>query len=172
MRVFNKKDGGIVQLVDKADMEEWPIELPLIFIEYIRNNKLETYEDPKVKKEIEAYLDEILSDVAIPRMINVLDGENKDEIVPVLERIDDLAKKKIDLVKPMKSYVEKLENNKNKEVNKLSSSILNAFAKEEKKKALAKKRKIMRDMEQDFLQGKISDQEYAKARKEYLLLKD
>ena len=172
MRMFYKKDGGVVQLIDKKDMEEWPIELPLIFIEYIRNNKLDTYDDPNVKKEIEKYLDEILTDVAIPGMIKVLDGEELDEIEQALQRIDELAKKKIDLVKPMKPYVEKLENKTNSEIKKLTSSILSAFVKEERKKILAEKRKIMREKEQGFLEGKISPEEYANARKEYLQLRD
>ena len=172
MRMFHKKDGGVVQLIDKEDMEEWPVELPLIFIEYIRNNKLDTYEDPKIKRDIEKYLDEILTDVAIPRMIEVLDGEKTDEIEQTLQRIDELAKKKLDLVKPLKPYIEKLEEKGKIGVKKLTSSILNAFVKEERKKVLAEKRKHMREMEQQFLEGKISPEDYAKARKEYLLLKD
>ena len=170
--MFHKKDGGVVQLIDKEDMEEWPVELPLIFIEYIRNNKLDTYEDPKVKKDIEKYLDEILADVAIPRMIEVLGGEKTGEIEQTLQRIDELAKKKLDLVKPLKSYIENLEEKGKNDVKRLTSSILNAFIKEERKKVLAEKRKHMREMEQQFLEGKISPEDYAKARKEYLLLKD
>ena len=172
MRMFYKKDGGVVQLIDKKTMEEWPIELPLIFIEYIRNNKLDTYDDPKVKKEVEKYLDEILTDVAIPGMIKVLDGEDLDEIEQALQRIDELAKKKIDLVKPIKPYIEKLEPKNKSEIKKLTSSILGTFVKEEKKKVLAEKRKIMREKEQGFLEGKISPEEYANARKEYLQLRD
>jgi len=72
MKIFNKKDDGIVQLIDKEKMKEWPIELPLIFIEYIRNNQLKTYEGSKLKKEIEQYLDEVLKDVALPGLIKVL----------------------------------------------------------------------------------------------------
>ena len=170
--MFYKKDGGVVQLIDKKTMEEWPIELPLIFIEYIRNNKLDTYDDPKVKKEVEKYLDEILTDVAIPGMIKVLDGEDLNEIELALQRIDELAKKKIELVKPIKPYIEKLENNNNSEIKKLTSSILSAFVKDERKKILAEKRKIMREKEQGFLEGKISPEDYAKARKEYLQLRD
>ncbi|TFG25026.1 MAG: hypothetical protein EU532_12065 [Promethearchaeota archaeon] len=172
MRMFYKKDGGVVQLIDKKDMEEWPIELPLIFIEYIKNNKLDTYDDPNVKKDVEKYLDEILTDVAIPGMIKVLDGEDFGEIEQALERIDELAKKKIDLVKPIKPYIEKLDSKNKPEIKKLSSSILNAFVKEERKKVLAEKRKIMREKEQGFLEGKISPEEYANARKEYLQLRD
>lgn len=172
MKIFHKKDGGIVQLIDINKMKEWPIELPLIFIEYIRNNQLKTYSDTKVQKEIETYLDEILRDVAIPRLIEVLDGNNHEEIITALIRIEDLAKKKIGLVEPIKPYLGNLENNKNKEINKLCKSIVELFAKEEKKKKLADQRKIMRQKEKDFLIGKINGEEYAKARREYLTLKD
>ena len=172
MKIFNKKDGGIVQLIDKEKIKEWPIELPLIFIEYIRNNQLKTYEDSKLKKEIEQYLDEVLEDVAIPGLIKVLDGDNFEETNKALVRIDELAKKKIDLVKPIKPYVEKLVKKDNKEIRKLSNSILESFAKAEKRKRLAEKRKIMQEREKEFLAGNISGEEYAKARKEYLILKE
>ena len=60
----------------------------------------------------------------------------------------------------------------NKEVKRLSKSILNSFKKAERKKKLAEKRKVMQEKEKDFLAGKISGEEYAKARKEYLILKE
>ncbi len=172
MKIFNKKDGGIVQLIDKEKMKEWPIELPLIFIEYIRNNQLKTYEGSKLKKEIEQYLDEVLKDVALPGLIKVLDGDNFEETNKALVRIDELAKKKIDLVKPIKPYVEKLVKKDNKEIRKLSNSILESFAKAERRKRLAEKRKVMQEREKEFLDGKISGEEYANARKEYLILKE
>ena len=172
MKIFYKKDGGIVQLIDKEKIKEWPIELPLIFIEYIRNNQLKTYEGSKLKKEIEQYLDEVLKDVAIPGLIKVLDGDNFEETHKALVRIDELAKKKIDLVKPIKPYLEKLVKKDNKEIRKLSNSILESFAKAERRKRLAEKRKIMQEREKEFLAGNISGEEYANARKEYLILKE
>ncbi|TKJ21998.1 MAG: hypothetical protein CEE42_13430 [Promethearchaeota archaeon Loki_b31] len=172
MKIFYKKDGGIVQLIDKEKIKEWPIELPLIFIEYIRNNQLKTYEGSKLKKEIEQYLEEVLKDVAIPGLIKVLDGDNFEETNKALVRIDELAKKKIDLVKPIKPYVEKLVKKDNKEIRKLSNSILESFAKAERRKRLAEKRKIMQEREKEFLAGNISGEEYANARKEYLILKE
>ena len=69
MKIFNKKDGGVVQLIDKEKMIEWPVELPLIFIEYIREKKLDSYDDVNIKKQVSAYLEEILRDIAIPRLI-------------------------------------------------------------------------------------------------------
>ncbi|MHA1460087.1 MAG: hypothetical protein ACTSO8_01290 [Promethearchaeota archaeon] len=172
MKIFHKKDGGIVQLIDKEKMKEWSVELPLIFIEYVRNNQLKTYNDTKLKKEIEQYLDEVLKDVAIPGLIKVLDGDNFEEINKALVRIEELAKKKIEMVKPIKPYIENLQDKENKEVKRLSNSILNSFNKAERKKKLAEKRKVMQEKEKDFLAGKISGEEYANARKEYLILKD
>ena len=172
MKIFYKKDGGIVQLIDKEKIKEWPIELPLIFIEYIRNTQLNTFKGSKLKKEIEQYLDEVLKDVAIPGLIKVLDGDNFEEINKALVRIDELAKKKIELVKPIKPYIEKLVKKNNKEIKKLSKSILESFAKAERRKRLADKRKIMQEREKEFLAGNISGEDYAKARKDYLILKE
>ncbi|MFW9948551.1 MAG: hypothetical protein ACFFKA_00320 [Candidatus Thorarchaeota archaeon] len=172
MKIFHKKDGGIVQLISKEKMKEWPIELPLIFIEYVRNNQLNAYNDSKLKKDIEQYLDEVLKDVAIPGLINVLNGDNFEEINKALVRIEELSKKNIELVKPIKPYVENLLKKENKEVNKLSKSILESFNKAERRKTLVEKRKIMQEKEKEFLAGKISGEEYAKARKEYLILKE
>ena len=172
MRVFNKKDGGIIQLIDKEKMEEWPIELPLIFVEYIRSNKLDSYGEPQVKKEVEKYLDEITKDIAIPRLIGVLEGDNVEEITLALTRLEELSRKNIDMARPIESYLKNLIQNKNKKISGLAKKISNNFAKADRKKELAKKRKIMQDKEKKFLAGKLSPQEYAKARKEYLELKE
>ncbi len=172
MRIFHKNDGGIVQLIDKDKMQEWPVELPLIFIEYIREKQLPLYEEAKLKKEISTYLDEILKDVAIPRLISVLEGDNNEEIISALERIEELSKKNIEMTRPIKSYLEKLLKNKNKKILKLAQNISDNFTKADRKKELAKKRKVMREKEKLFLAGKISGEEYAKVRREYLTLKE
>lgn len=172
MRLFKKKDGGIVQLIDKKKMEKWAVELPLIFIEYIRSSKLESYDDDKVKKDVEEYLDEILKDVAIPRLTKVLEGKKKEEIIDALQRIKDIAKENLDMTKPIKSYLEDLSKNKNKEISKLADDILDLFRKEERRKELAKKRKKMNKIEQKFIDGKVSAEEYAQVRKEYILFRD
>lgn len=172
MRIFNKKDGGVVQLIGKEKMNEWPVELPLIFIEYIRDKQLNNYEDPNIKKQISKYLDEILKDVAIPRFIDVLEGDANEEIVKALVRIEELSKKNVEMAKPIQPYLKNLLSNKNKEIVKLAKNINKIFAKAERKKELAKKRKTMQEKEKNFLNGKISAEEYAKSRKDYLLLKE
>ena len=172
MRIFQKKDGGIVQLIGKEKMQDWPVELPLVFIEYIRDKQLGTYGDKKVEKEISAYLDEILKDVAIPRLISVLGGDDQDEIILALKRIEELSKKNIEMARPIKPYLEILLKNNNKSITKIAQSISDNFQKAERRKELAKKRGIMREKENQFLAGKISGEEYAKARKEYLTLKE
>jgi len=172
IRVFHKKEGGIVQLIDKEKMQEWPVELPLIFIEYIREKQLQKYEDTNVRKEISNYLDEILKDVAIPRLISVLEGNDTNEIISSLQRIEELSKKNVEMTRPISSYLKNLLKNNDKRIVKLAQNISNNFDKADRKKELAKKRKIMREKENLFLEGKISGEEYAKARKEYLTLKE
>ncbi|MFW9950792.1 MAG: hypothetical protein ACFFKA_11795 [Candidatus Thorarchaeota archaeon] len=172
MRIFHKRNGGIIQLIDKEKIQEWPVELPLIFIEYIRNNLLNNYEDSNIKKDIETYLNEILEEVAIPRLIDVLDGNNIEDIIMALKRIEDLSKKKIELVDPIKQYLPDLKKRNNEEISKLCNSIIENFEKVEKRKKLTEKRNIMRQKEKDFLEGKITGEDYAKARKDYLILKD
>ena len=171
IRVFQKKDGGIVQLIDKEKMEEWPVELPLIFIEYVKNNQLKSYDDNKLKKEVENYLNEVLNDVAIPRLIDVLESDKEDEILDALIRLEELSKKNIDQMEPIKPYLKKLATLKNEKVQSLLTKISERFSSEEKKKELDTKRKLMQQKEKDFLAGKISGEEYAKIRKEYLLLR-
>lgn len=172
MRIFHKKDGGIIQLIDKDKMEEWSVELPLIFIEYIKDKQLEKYEDAKVKKDVSAYLDEILKDVAIPRLISVLEGEDDEETISALERIKEISKKNVDMARPIKPYLDNLSKSKNKNIVKITQDISNNFIKADRRKELAKKRKIMQERETQFMAGKISGEDYAKARKEYLSLKE
>jgi hypothetical protein len=170
IKVFKKKDGGVIQLVGKEKMKEWPIELPLLFIEYIRNKQIDSY--GSARKDVENYLNEVMKDVAIPRLISVLKGVDDDEIILALTRIEEISRKDADIAKPIKKYLEDLLNKDNKQIVKLAQTISNNFTKAERKKELAQKRKIMREKEQLFLEGKISGEEYAKARKEYLTLKD
>ena len=171
MKVFQKKDGGIVQIIDKDKMKEWPVELPLIFIEYIRNNQLKSYDDNNLKKEVESFLDDVLNDVAIPRLIDVLESDKEDKILEALIRLEELSKKNIDQMEPIKPYLKKLATLKNEKVQSLLTKISERFSSEEKKKELDTKRRLMQQKEKDFLAGKISGEEYAKIRKEYLLLR-
>ena len=100
------KDGGVVQLADKEKMQEWPIELPLLFIEYIRSKQLDSY--GSAKKEVEQYLDEILKEVAIPRLINVIKGVDNQEIILALTRIEEISRKNTEMAKPISRYLDDL----------------------------------------------------------------
>jgi hypothetical protein len=171
MRVFEKKDGGIVQIINKEKMDDWPVELPLIFIEYIKNNQLKSYDDSKLRKEMENYLDEVLNEVAIPRLIEVLDSDKEEKILEALIRLEELSKKNIEQMEPIKPYLTKLSNLKNNTIQDLLEKISDRFSKEEKRKELLTKRKLMQQKEKEFLEGKISAEEYARIRKEYLLLR-
>lgn len=170
MRVFRKKDGGVIQLIDKEKMMDWPVELPLIYIEYIRSERIETYDD--AKKEVSDYLEEVLKDVAVPRLIEVLEGDNVKEIIEALDRIDNIANQNLDMARPIKPYLEDLVGNKNKEIKERADNILDLFRKEERRKELNKRRRKMKEKEDLFMQGKISADEYAEARRKYIEFRD
>ena len=170
IRIFKKKDGGVVQLIGKENMAKWPIELPLLFIEYIRTKQLGSYGD--AKKEVEKYLDEIMTDVAIPRLVSVLEGDDNETIIIALTRIEEISRKDIEMAKPIRKYLNNLLTKNNKQIVKLAQAISKNFVNAERKKELAQKRKSMREKEKLFLEGKINGEEYAKARKEYLTLKE
>ena len=170
IRIFKKKDGGVVQLIDKELMKEWPIELPLLFIEYIKTKQLDNY--GSTKKEVEKYLDEIMTDVAIPRLVSVLEGDDIEEIILALTRIEEISRKDVNMAKPIKKYLPNLLKKNNKQIVKLTQAISKNFTNAERKKELAQKRKDMREKEKLFLEGKIGAEEYGKARKEYLTLKE
>ena len=112
-------------------MHDWPIELPLIFVEYIRSKKLDSYKDPQIKKEIEQYLNEITKDIAIPRLMSVIEGENEEEIILALSRIEELSNKNIEMVIPIKPYLENLINKNNKDIVSIAKRISNNFIKAE-----------------------------------------
>ena len=169
MKLFKRKDGVIIQLIDKDKMQNWPVELPLIFIEYIRSNQLDNY--GSAKKEVEKYLDEVMKDVAVPRLISVLEGNEDEATILALERIEELSKKNLEMTKPIKPYLNNLIDSKNKEIGNLAKNISKIFERAARNKEIANNRKIMREKEKDFLAGKINAEEYAKIRKEYLTLK-
>ena len=76
------------------------------------------------------------------------------------------------MAKPIKKYLTDLLKKNDKQIVKLAQAISKNFTNAERKKELAEKRKMMREKEKSFLEGKISGEEYARARKEYLTLKE
>lgn len=170
MRTFRRKDGGVIQLIDKDRMNDWPVELPLIYIEYIRSERMETYGD--AQKEVSNYLDGVLKDVAVPRLIEVLEGDNIEEILDALERIAKIADQNLDMARPIKPYLEDLLESKNEEIKERADNILDEFRKEKRRRELNKRRRKMKEKEDLFMEGKISADEYAEARRNYIEFRD
>ncbi|MFX1601236.1 MAG: hypothetical protein ACFFB6_11625, partial [Promethearchaeota archaeon] len=91
IKLFYKEDGGIVQLIEMEKIQEWPIEMPFIFVEYIKSNKLRSYRDTKVEAEISKYLDDILNKTALPRVKQIFLGSNHEEIRSTLSIFEELS---------------------------------------------------------------------------------
>lgn len=120
IRIFHKKDGGVVQLIDKEKIADWPIELPLKFVEDVRS-KLKSYRDDKVEEEISKYLDEILNSLAIPKIKAIFESGSQDEIITILTDFEELSEINAGAIKPIQSLLENLTKKTNK---KISSSAL------------------------------------------------
>jgi hypothetical protein len=124
IKIFHKKDGGIVQLIDKEKIMDWPIELPLKFVEDVRS-KLKSYRDPNVEEEISNYLDDILTTLAIPRIKETLENSTKDSIISLLSSFEELSETNIGAIKPIRSIIENLTKNTDKTIVASAKRILN-----------------------------------------------
>jgi hypothetical protein len=181
MKIFRLPDGHILQLADEAKIKTWNAEMPLIFIGNIKEKRLPQYrkEYPKaVVKEIEDYLDGILENVAIPKLINTLQYGKAEEKLIVAENIQALSESNPDQLKIAIPHIQTAVGDKDKQVAKLMGSALNNYQKAQKRKQTVKKRKILTNLRKqmdkvdiDFAEGKISDSDYITQQKEYLKLK-
>ena len=124
MKLFYKNDGGVIQLIELEKIKEWSIEMPFIFVEYIRNNKLRSYRDVKVEADISKYLNEILNKSAIPRVKQIFEGSNQAEILSTLSIFEELSETNSRAVIPIQNLLETLTNQTDKKIVSQARKIL------------------------------------------------
>lgn len=124
IRIFRKKDGGIVQLIDKEKINEWPIEFPLKFVEDVRS-KLKSYRDINVQDEISKYLDEILTTLAIPNIKEAFESGTRETLSSMLSSFEELSETNAEAIKPIIPLLENLTKNNDKNVAGSAQRILN-----------------------------------------------
>ena len=71
MKIFRASDNRIIQLTDPEKIKMWNPEMPLLFIGFIREKRLPFYHK-SIQKPISDYLDEILEQIAIPKLSEAL----------------------------------------------------------------------------------------------------
>ena len=151
--------------------------MPLIFIGFIREKQLQNY--PKsVKKEVEVYLDNVLKNIAMPKLVNALKSPKDEERLNVANNLMEISNTNPDLLKIALPQIEKCLNDKNKNIAVVMKNTLKNYTKAQKKKQTAKKRqqlkKIRSNMDKfdiEFAEGRISDEDYLIEQKKYLKLK-
>ncbi|UCC19160.1 MAG: hypothetical protein JSV62_13825 [Promethearchaeota archaeon] len=124
IKLFYKENGGVIQLVELEKINEWPIEMPFIFVEYIKTNKLRTYRDPKVEEQISQYLSDILNKTAIPKVKQVFEGSNQEEILSILSIFEELSETNTRAVTPIQNLLENLTKQTNKTIVSQARKIL------------------------------------------------
>lgn len=181
MKVFRTTDGRIVQMADRSQIEKWDAEMPLLFIGFIKEKRLPLYrkEYPKsLVKAVEVYLDEILENVAIPKLISALSSNNKEELLNVAENIVKISEANPDQLKIALPHLEKTIPSASKTIAKLLEKAANNYKKAQKRKQTAQKRKkltaLRKEMDivdRNYSDGNLTDEEYLAKQKDYLKLK-
>lgn len=116
IKLFYKENGGIVQLIEIEKIQEWPIEMPFIFVEYIKSNKIRSYRDNKVEADILKYLNEILNKIAIPKIKQIFEGSNQAEILSTLSIFEELSETNSRAVIPIQGLLENLTKQTDKKI--------------------------------------------------------
>ncbi|MFX0135227.1 MAG: hypothetical protein ACFFDN_16405 [Candidatus Hodarchaeota archaeon] len=124
IKLFHKDDGGVIQLIEIEKINEWPIEMPFIFVEYIRSNKLRSYRDPKIQAEISQYINEILNKTAIPKVKQIFNESNQEEILSILSIFEELSETNTRAVIPIQNLLENLTKQTNKKIATQAQRIL------------------------------------------------
>ena len=176
MKIFLDKT-RIIQLADKKMIEGWNAEMPLLFIGYIREKRISTY--PKsVQKEVSDYLDDILENSAIPMLLTALNNKNIEVRKNVANSIVQVSENNPNMLKIALSHMEQASNDKNTDVADAMKKALKNYQKYlrrlktvAKRKELTVLRKKMDEIDNQFAEGKISDNDYVKEQKNYLKLK-
>ncbi|MFX1391398.1 MAG: hypothetical protein ACFE9Z_15140 [Promethearchaeota archaeon] len=124
IKLFYKQDGSIVQLIEMEKIDEWSLEMPFIFVEYIKSNKLRSYRDASVEAEISQYLDEILDKIAIPKIRKIIGSTNKEDIISTLSIFEELSQTNNRAILPLQSLIESLTKETDKRIVSQAKAIL------------------------------------------------
>ena len=173
MKVYHLSDSRIVQIASKEKMQKWDGEAPLVYINYIRDSQLRTYGSKKNQKDISSYLDEAMQEIAIPKLIEALNSDDEDIVIGILTRIEELSRKKPDLIKITLIHVEKKQNHPSSEISKLAAKIQKNYDRAMKRRSIKKKLAANEkaggsdaELDQKLVNGIITEVEYLRLKKE------
>ncbi len=177
LKIFRNPGGRIYQLADEEKIKKWNAEMPLIFIGFIREKQLQNY--PKsIKKEVEAYLDNVLKNIAMPKLVNALKSPKDEERLKVANNLMEISNTNPDLLKIALPQINKCLNDKNKNIADVMNKTLKNYNKAQKRKQTVKKRQQLKKLranmdkfDEDFTEGRISGEDYLIEQKIYLKLK-
>lgn len=126
MKIFKANDGQVFQLAEKKRIQQWDSEMPFLFYNYIKDKRLPTY--PKeIQKDVETYIQEILINIAIPKLLTALKSPNISEKRNAAKNILEIAKKNPNLIKNHISNIEPLKSDLDPETVSKIKEILKLF---------------------------------------------
>lgn len=171
MKIFRLSNGMIVQIIDKEKIQRWKPEMPVVFVNYLMDKKLETYGTPKDQAAIRAYLNEILEEVAVPKLTGALKSDDPATRQGVATSLLNISKKRPEMVKPVLKYLDEADVAESvKGIKDTIQQVKKNYERSIKKKEYEVKRKKMRELDKKLVDGSIKLDEYARERKEFLSL--
>jgi hypothetical protein len=107
MKIFKANDGQIFQLAEKKRIQQWDAEMPILFYNYIKEKRIPIY--PKeVRVEVESYMNDILTTIAIPKLITELKNPNVLAKRSAAKNLLDLSKRTQNLLKSYLSNIDSI----------------------------------------------------------------
>ena len=177
MKIFRSSNGKIYQLADLEKIKSWDAEMPLIFVGYIREKQLSNY--PKsIQSEIDSYLNEILENIAVPKLMKSLESPDLELRNKIGQNLLNISESNPELLKIALPHIESKLNDPDKNFAETMNRTFKNYQKSQKRKKTAEKRKKLRKLREkmdkldiDLTDGKISDGEYLLEQKKFLRLK-
>ncbi|MFX0099212.1 MAG: hypothetical protein ACFFCS_06485, partial [Candidatus Hodarchaeota archaeon] len=120
-------------------------------------------------------LDEVLQEVAIPKLTDALTSDEVETRDNVTTRLVNISKKSPDMIKSVLKFLEKAEKDESEDsIKKKISQVIKNYERSVKRKKLAQKKKEldkkMKELDEKLLSGSIDSDEYVKVRKAALEL--
>ena len=136
MQIFKLSKDRILQLISKERLNKWKGELPLVYFDKIRMSTLPKYRAANDQKVLNKYLDEVLQEIAIPKLkdklqnfdinLKTIEPDLEDNMIEVITLIRNVGRDRTDLIDALRDELENLSKSKVTDISRATKDLLEA----------------------------------------------
>lgn len=136
MQIFKLSKDRILQLISKERLDKWKGELPLVYFDKIRMSTLPKYRAANDQKVLNKYLDEVLQEIAIPKLkdklqnfdinLKTIEPDLEDNMIEVITLIRNVGRDRTDLIDALRDELENLSKSKVTDISRATKDLLEA----------------------------------------------